>query len=197
MDPEWADQERNTHWSKIHTYIQNHSINSLADVSIRVSRQREKQLLLVKHTQHNTKSFSKTHQLMLAMKQADKMEAGYTSGQISTCTCINTRQFSKTHLLMLAMEQADKDRNKLLLVEHSHICNTGPFIKTHSLMLAIDWADKNKNRLLLVKHWHTHNTRSFSKSHQLMLAMKQAYKKRKWLLLVKYSHTHNTRPFIH
>ena len=55
MDPEWADQERNTHWSKIHTYTQNHSINSLADASIRVSRQREKQVTsgqTYTHTQH-------------------------------------------------------------------------------------------------------------------------------------------------
>ena len=53
---------------------------------------------------------------------------------------------------MLAMEEADKERNKLLLVKHSHICNTGPFIKTHSLILVMEGADKEKNRLLLVKH---------------------------------------------
>ena len=39
-------------------------------------------LLLVKHSHmHNTRSFSKTHSLILAMERADKEKTGYTSGQ--------------------------------------------------------------------------------------------------------------------
>ena len=39
---------------------------------------------------------------------------------------------------MLAMEGADKERNRLLLVKHTHIHNTRPFSKTHLLMLAME-----------------------------------------------------------
>ena len=50
------------------------------------------------------------------------------------------------------MEGADKERNRLLLVKHTHMHNTRPFSKTHLLMLAMEGADKERNRLLLVKH---------------------------------------------
>ena len=48
---------------------------------------------------------------------------------------------------MLAMERADKERNRLLLVKHTHMHNTRPFSKTHWLMLAMGGADKKRNRL--------------------------------------------------
>ena len=63
------------------------------------------------------------------------------------------------------MEEADKERNRLLLVKHTHIHNTSPFSKTHYLMLAMEGADKERNRLFLVKHTHIHNTKPFSKTH--------------------------------
>ena len=80
---------------------------------------------------HNTRPFSKTHTLILAMEGADK-EKQVTSGQ--TYTHIhNTRPFSKTHLLILAMEKADKEKNRLRLVKHTHIHNTRLFNETHLL----------------------------------------------------------------
>ena len=69
------------------THTQNHSINSLADESKQTKRETVTSGQTYTHV-HNTNSSSKTHQLMLAMKQADKKETGYTSGQISTYTCI-------------------------------------------------------------------------------------------------------------
>ena len=80
------------------------------------------------------------------------------------------------------MEGADKERNRLLLVQHTHIHNTRPFSKTHLLMMTINQgADKKRNMLLVVKQ----NTRPFSKTHHLMLAMERANKERNQLLPVK------------
>ena len=53
---------------------------------------------------------------------------------------------------MLPMEGADKERNRLLLVKHTHVDNTRPFSKTYFLMLAMEEANKERNRLLLVKY---------------------------------------------
>ena len=53
---------------------------------------------------------------------------------------------------MLATERADKERNRLLLVKHTHIHNTRQFSKTHILILAMEEEDKKRNRLLLVEH---------------------------------------------
>ena len=69
------------------------------------------------------------------------------------------------------MEQADKERNRLLMLEHSHMHNTRSFNKTHMLMLAMEQADKERNRLLMLEHSHIHNIRQFSKTHLLILAM--------------------------
>ena len=74
----------------------------------------------------------------------------------------DTRLFSETHLLMLAMERADKERNRLLLVKHTHMHNTRPFSKTHPLMLAMEEADKVRHRLILAKHTPTCTTQDHS-----------------------------------
>ena len=67
---------------------------------------------------HNTRPFSETHFLMLAMERADKDRNRLhlvKHGHID-----NTRPLNETHLLMLAMERADKERNRLLLLKHTH-----------------------------------------------------------------------------
>ena len=69
------------------------------------------------------------------------------------------------------MEQADKERNRLLLVEHTHTYNTRPFSKTHWLMLAIQI---RRGTIYFWSNIPTYNTRPFSKSHPLMLTTKQA-----------------------
>ena len=84
------------------------------------------------------------------------------------------------------MNRADKERNRSLLIKHTHVHNTRPFSKTHPLK---DGANKERNRLFLVKHTRTQNTRPFSETHLLMLAMEGADKKRNRLLLVKRAHT--------
>ena len=73
-----------------------------------------------KHTYvDNTRSFSKTHLLKLALKRADKERNRLLL--IKHTRMHNTRPFSKTHSLMTAMEGADKERNRLLAVKHTHI----------------------------------------------------------------------------
>ena len=72
---------------------------------------------------HNTRPFSKTHPLMLAMKGADKKRKQVTSGQTYTHTQ-HTTPFCKTHKLIRELKVADKERNTLLLVKHIHVYNT-------------------------------------------------------------------------
>ena len=64
-------------------------------------------LLLVKHAHmHNTRPFSETHHLMLAMEGANKERNRL---HLVKCAHIHkTRPFSKTHILMLAREREDK-----------------------------------------------------------------------------------------
>ena len=62
---------------------------------------------------HNTRPFSETHQLMLAMEGADQERNRLLL--VKHTHIHNTSKISKTHFLMLAMEGADKDKNRLLL----------------------------------------------------------------------------------
>ena len=55
---------------------------------------------------------------------------------------------------MLTKEGADKERNRLILVKHTHTQHK-PVSKTYSLMLAMDGADKKRKSLLQVKNTHT------------------------------------------
>ena len=59
--------------------------------------------------------------------------------------------------MMLAMEEADKERNRLLLVKHTHMCNTRPFSKTHSLILIGNGRSRQgEKHIILGKHTHTY-----------------------------------------
>ena len=59
---------------------------------------------------HNTRPFSKTHLLMLAMEGAENRRNRLIL--VKHTHMHNTRLFIKTHRLMLAMEGADKERNR-------------------------------------------------------------------------------------
>ena len=84
----------------------------------RADKERNK-VLLVKHTYvHNTRSFSKTHHLMLAMEIADNCKERNRLLLVKH-THKYTTQDNSTHLLMLAMERANNKRNRLLLVKHT------------------------------------------------------------------------------
>ena len=67
---------------------------------------------------HNTRPFSKTHLLMLAMEEADKEKIRLL--QAKHTHIHNIKPFSKTYFLMLAMEGIDKEGNRLLLVKHTN-----------------------------------------------------------------------------
>ena len=57
---------------------------------------------------HNTRPFSKTHILNLAMERADKERNGLLL--VKHTHINNTGPFSKTYCLMLAMEGAGKEK---------------------------------------------------------------------------------------
>ena len=57
----------------------------------------------------------------------------------------------------MAMEGADKERNRLLLVKHTHIHNTRLFSKTHLLMFAMEGADKERTGYFW-SNTHTYTT---------------------------------------
>ena len=115
------------------------------------SRQGEKQVTSGQNI-HNTKLFSKTHRLMLAMEGADKERNRLLLVKHTQHKTI----ISKTHKLMLAVEGADEEKNRLLLVKHTHVHNTRPFSKTHLLMLAMEGADMQGEKQVTFSRTNIH-----------------------------------------
>ena len=113
-------------------------------------------LLLVKHIHtHTTENNSvKLTVYCWQWREQIRRETGYYWSNIHTHNTI--RPFSKTHQLMLEMERTDKERNRLLLVKHTHMYNTRPFSKTHSLMLAMDRDSRQEEKPVTSGQAYTH-----------------------------------------
>ena len=102
---------------------------------------------------HNTRPFSKTHLLMLAMERADKERNRLLL--LKHTYMRNTRPLSKTHSLILAMEGAEMGYFRLKI--HTHTTQDHS-VKTHLLMLAMKGADKERKTYYFWSNVHTYTT---------------------------------------